>query len=121
VVIESDFADGPRRRGPRELVAHPVGGCRGLVLHLVGLMRVHADRDAHRRPQAHEAVRVGRLDRIPGLQNDQNPLESRGLRAGDHVRQIGRERLVRQMTVRIDHDDGRRPDAIGTGVRSIIP
>jgi hypothetical protein len=68
------------------------------------LVRVHADAEPHGRPQPRQPLRLRRFLVVPGFENDQHPLEPGVSRPLDDRIEVGREDLVREMTVTVDHD-----------------
>ena len=103
VVVEADFADGPRRRRGPDLLAHQRHGAVRIGGELVGLMRMDADRESHLGPEPLQPLGLRRLGLIAAFEDDAQALESRrpGARH-DRVEIVG-ERVVGQVAVGIDH------------------
>ena len=103
VVVEADLADGSRRRSRRELLPDNGGRRVRIAGELVRLVRMHADREAHLRPQPGDALRLRSLVRVARLEDHQRPLDPSLARTRDHLVEIGRERLVGEVAVAINH------------------
>src|SRR2546425_3189865 len=67
------------------------------------LMRMHANRESRVRPELFEARGLFRFLRVAALEDHHHALEAGVLRARDHLIQILRERLIREMAMTINH------------------
>jgi hypothetical protein len=104
VVVEADLADGTRRRRRRELLAHDRDGALRIVRKLMRLVRVHADRESRVGPELFEASRLPRFRRIAAFEDHEDALDAGISGARDDLVEILREGLVREVTMRINHE-----------------
>ena len=66
-------------------------------------MRMQADAEAQRGPDARKLARALGLDGVVRRENAERLRQSGGLRARDDIGQISHERVVGQMAVGVDH------------------
>jgi hypothetical protein len=109
MIVEPDFTDRSCvRRGPNR----GVHDCSGIGLasgELAGLVRMHADAIPNARPRLREMPGTRRLCVVFRGKDTECVRQARRLCPGDHRIDVVHERVIRQMTMRIDHEpDGTR-------------
>jgi hypothetical protein len=87
----------------RELVTDDRCRTAGIVGELIGLMRMDADREPDLGPETLDRAPLLRFRLIARGQNHERAFESGSFSVCDDDVEIGRECLVSEMTVRVDH------------------
>src|SRR5262245_43640503 len=103
MVVETDFADRPRRRRRRELLADDGNGALRIVRELMRLMRVDADGKPRLGPELREARRLRRFAGVAALEDDQHTLDAGLTRPRHDLVEIVGERFIREVAMRINH------------------
>src|SRR5262245_10476678 len=103
VIVEADFADGPRSGHRHELVARQATSPSRLIRKLMRLVRVNADGEAHFGPDRLDSRRLCRLRTIAGFEDDNDAFHAGGLCTLDDLLEIARERFVSKMAMCVDH------------------
>src|SRR5262245_6086277 len=72
-----------------------------------------ADREPNLRPQRREALRLRGFFVVAAFEDDQRALDAGVLRASHDLRQVARERLVREVAMAVDNHRTRVPGSGG--------